>query len=148
MDVSLADSGFVIKRYDGLEAFEGTSEDDEKPAGVVTSRKRQRIPCNVMERNGSGYRKEARVILMNSREYLISTMHWIQKRHCYYPGNKTSCRAGRFTEDRACRWIGIYIYDLSSGKGWKEHYSVSFRNGFCGVISLRKINYKRRFLYR
>ena len=29
MDVSLADSGFVIKRYDGLEAFEGTSEDDE-----------------------------------------------------------------------------------------------------------------------
>ena len=29
MDVSLADSGFVIKRYDGLGAFEGTSEDDE-----------------------------------------------------------------------------------------------------------------------
>ena len=29
MDVSLADSGFVIKRYDGLEAFEGTSEDDK-----------------------------------------------------------------------------------------------------------------------
>ena len=28
MDVSLADSGFVIKRYDGLGAFEGTSEDD------------------------------------------------------------------------------------------------------------------------
>lgn len=29
MDVSLTDSGFAIKRYDGLEAFEGTSEDDE-----------------------------------------------------------------------------------------------------------------------
>lgn len=28
MDVSLADSGFSIKRYDGLGAFEGTSEDD------------------------------------------------------------------------------------------------------------------------
>lgn len=29
MDVSLADSGFSIRRYDGLGAFEGTSEDDE-----------------------------------------------------------------------------------------------------------------------
>lgn len=28
MDVSLADSGFSIRRYDGLGAFEGTSEDD------------------------------------------------------------------------------------------------------------------------
>lgn len=56
MDVSLADSGFVIKRYDGLGAFEGTSEDDENQPPLPL-RKRQRIPCNVMERNGSGYRR-------------------------------------------------------------------------------------------
>ena len=32
--------------------------------------------------------KKQRVILMNSREYLISTMHWIQKRHCLLPGQQ------------------------------------------------------------
>ena len=66
MDVSLADSGFVIKRYDGLEAFEGTSEDDEnQPDGYLSGNGSASLQCHGAQ--WEWIQKEARVILMNSR---------------------------------------------------------------------------------